>query len=171
VKKLVVILSSVLLLGAASVFIFGDVADSADSAATAETVAASETLVVYKSPTCGCCGDWVEHMKAAGFEVEVHDVDDVNAIKAQNGVDRRLASCHTALIGDYVIEGHVPAQDVKRLLEEKPAVLGLAVPGMPAGSPGMEMPDPSRHQDYQVVAFDGTGPTAVFREVKANSFE
>jgi len=161
VKKLVVILSSVLLLGAASVFIFGDVAASADEA--------SETLVVYKSPTCGCCGDWVEHMKAAGFEVEVHDVDDVNALKAQNGVRRRLASCHTALIDGYVIEGHVPAEDVKRLLDERPALLGLAVPGMPAGSPGMEMDDPSRHQDYQVVAFDGTGPTAIYREVKANS--
>lgn len=165
-KKLVVILSSVLLLGAASVIIFGDVAESSD---TADTVESSEKLVVYKSPTCGCCGDWVEHMKEAGFEVEVHDVDDVNAIKAQNGVDRRLASCHTALIDGYVLEGHVPARDVRKLLEERPAVLGLAVPGMPAGSPGMELDDPSRHQDYQVVAFDGTGPTAVFRDVKANS--
>jgi hypothetical protein len=157
VKKLVITFASVLLLGAAVIFL------------TADESASSTKLVVYKSPTCGCCESWVEHMRDAGFEVEIHDVDDVNPVKSEHGVDRRLAACHTAIIDGYVIEGHVPAQDVVQLLAERPAVLGLAVPGMPAGSPGMELPNPAQHQDYQVLAFDGRGRTAVFREVAANS--
>jgi len=101
--------------------------------------------------------------------VETHDVDDINAVKAEHGVTRQFASCHTALVDGYVIEGHVPAEDVVRLLAERPAVLGLAVPGMPAGSPGMEMPNPASHQDYDVVAFDGQGRSTVYRSVKANT--
>jgi hypothetical protein len=95
---------------------------------------------VWKTPTCGCCGKWVRHLEAAGFRVEVTDLDNVDPIKTANGVPLSLASCHTALVGGYVIEGHVPASDVRRLLKEKPDILGLVAPGMPAGSPGMDVP-------------------------------
>lgn len=95
---------------------------------------------VWKSPSCGCCGKWVRHMEAAGFRVEVTDVADVDPVKKANGLPLKFASCHTALVGGYVIEGHVPADEVRRLLKEKPAILGLAAPGMPAGSPGMDVP-------------------------------
>ncbi len=95
---------------------------------------------VWKTPTCGCCGKWVKHLEAAGFRVEVTDLDNVDPIKTANGVPLSLASCHTALVGGYVIEGHVPASDVRRLLKEKPEILGLIAPGMPAGSPGMDVP-------------------------------
>lgn len=95
---------------------------------------------VWKTPTCGCCGKWIRHLEAAGFRVEVTDLDNVDPIKTANGVPPSLASCHTALVGGYVIEGHVPASDVRRLLKEKPDILGLVVPGMPAGSPGMDVP-------------------------------
>ncbi len=117
------------------------------SAATAE-----EVMTVYKSPTCGCCEKWIEHLVANGFAVEAHDVRDVHAVKRAKGVPAELASCHTGEIDGYVIEGHVPAADIKRLLEERPPVLGLAVPKMPIGSPGMEGPHPER---YDVMAFDG----------------
>ena len=98
-------------------------------------------VVVAKSPTCGCCGAWVDHMRAAGFDVEVQDVADetLAAIKDRIGLSPEQRSCHTAQAGDYFVEGHVPAEDVKRLLVEQPQARGLAVPGMPAGSPGMEM--------------------------------
>src|SRR5690606_24861579 len=114
-------------------------------------------LLVHKSPSCGCCVHWVEHMREAGFPVEVRDVDDVHAVKERVGVPTGKASCHTAEIAGYFIEGHVPATDVKRLLAESPEARGLTVPGMPAGSPGMEMPD-GRVQPYAVelVATDGS---------------
>ena len=116
-------------------------------------------IVVYKSPTCGCCRDWVDHLRDEGFRVTAHDRKDMSAIKAQNGITRKLASCHTALVEGYVVEGHVPARDIKRLLEEKPAVAGLAVPGMPMGSPGME----GAYEDpYDVLTFDKNGRTRVF---------
>ncbi|MFQ5569114.1 MAG: DUF411 domain-containing protein [Rhodothermales bacterium] len=124
----------------------------------------TETVVVYKSPTCGCCGKWVDHMREAGFEVEVHDLDNLSTVKATHGVLPKVASCHTALVGGYVVEGHVPATYVKKLLEERPAVTGIAVPGMPMGSPGMEGPT---SVDYDVLTFDKTGKTAVFAHVKA----
>ena len=95
---------------------------------------------VWKTPTCGCCSKWVRHLEAAGFHVEVTDVDNVDPIKSANGVPPSLASCHTALVGRYVIEGHVPASDVRRLLKEKPDILALIAPGMPPGSPGMDVP-------------------------------
>jgi hypothetical protein len=116
-------------------------------------------LTMYKSPTCGCCNAWAEHMRSHGFAVEAHDVADVAPVKAENAIPPRLASCHTAFVGGYVIEGHVPASDVQRLLAERPAVAGLAVPGMPVGSPGMEGPNPER---YDVLSFDASGRTAVF---------
>lgn len=123
--------------------------------------AAWPLLVVTKSPTCGCCHLWVEHMQNAGFEVEVHDVQDINLAKERVGVPHGKGSCHTAEVGGYFVEGHVPAEDVKRLLVEKPDAKGLAVPGMPAGSPGMEMPD-GRVQPYVVELVARDGSTSVF---------
>jgi hypothetical protein len=111
----------------------------------------AQLLTVYKSPACGCCGDWVKHMKANGFAVDVRDLADVAPIRRKHGVPDRMASCHTALISGYVIEGHVPAADVKRLLRERPMAIGLAVPGMVVGSPGMEQGPP---QPYATIAFD-----------------
>ena len=119
------------------------------------------TVQVFKTPTCGCCKGWVEHLEAAGFHVEVKDLPDLASIKTENGVPAELVSCHTALVDGYVIEGHVPASDIERLLAERPAVKGLAVPDMPLGSPGMEQPDPSRHQPYDVMSF-GEGGIQVF---------
>lgn len=114
-------------------------------------------VIVHKSPSCGCCGAWVEHMRSAGFEVEVRDSDDLDPIKKSLGVPADKASCHTAQVGDYFVEGHVPADDVKRLLAEHPDARGLAVPGMPPGSPGMEVPAGSeQHYSVDLVASDGS---------------
>lgn len=112
-------------------------------------------VVVYKSPTCGCCGAWVEHMRDNGFEVVTRNVNDMTPIKTEHGVHPQLASCHTAVVDGYVVEGHVPAADVKALLEQRPQVTGLSVPGMPLGSPGMEQDGIT--QPYDVVAFDKQG--------------
>ena len=115
------------------------------------------SVTVHKSPSCGCCVKWVEHMRKAGFEVTVNDIDNVHTVKMRVGVPPATCSCHTAEVAGYFLEGHVPASDVKRLLAERPAAKGLAVPGMPMGSPGMEVPD-GRTQAYDVelVAKDGT---------------
>ena len=119
-------------------------------------------VTVYKSATCGCCAKWNEHMRAAGFTVNSTDVPDVAPVKDKHGVPAAARSCHTALVGGYVLEGHVPADVVRRLLRERPAsVVGLAVPQMPAGSPGMEMPD-GRKDAYNIVAFDKGGKTSVY---------
>ena len=134
-------------------------------AAAATHAVADSTLVatVYKTPTCGCCRAWVEHLRANGFRVETVDQEDLTPIKAAHGVGEHLASCHTALIGGYVVEGHVPAADVVRLLKERPAVAGIAAPGMPTGSPGMEMPGAPAER-YDVVSFDRAGQTKVFAQ-------
>jgi len=116
-------------------------------------------ITVYKSPTCGCCGAWVSHLQRNGFEVITYDVSDVGPVKQSSGLPPELASCHTAFVDEYLIEGHVPASDVARLLEDKPAIRGLAVPRMPIGSPGMEGPNPER---YEVLSFDASGKTEVF---------
>ena len=111
---------------------------------TTRTPLAAETLpkmVVTKDPNCGCCTGWVKHVQAAGFDVEVVESSEINRLKTRLGVPEALASCHTAEIGGYVVEGHVPPAAIKRLLAEKPAGKGLAVPGMPVGSPGMEVPN------------------------------
>lgn len=114
------------------------------------------TIAVSKSPSCGCCGAWVDHLRANGFAVTVRDVADVTPEKRRLGVPETLESCHTALVEGYVVEGHVPAADVKRLLHTRPAgVKGLAVPGMPVGSPGMEVGD--RKEPYKVVAWTADG--------------
>jgi hypothetical protein len=116
---------------------------------------------VFKSPTCGCCSKWVEHMKANGFELNVQDVDDISAVKEKLGVAPEISSCHTSQVGGYVIEGHVPAAAVQRLLKEKPKVAGLTVPGMPVGSPGMEVPS-GQKEPYAILTFDKSGKTSVF---------
>jgi hypothetical protein len=114
------------------------------------TGATAATLDVVKTPTCGCCSEWIERMKAAGFAVKARNVEDTSPVAKAAGVPERLRSCHTARIAGYVIEGHVPAADIKRLLAQKPkGALGLAVPGMPAGSPGMEVP--GRSDRYQTI--------------------
>ena len=126
--------------------------------ATAATAPASLPLVqVYKSPTCGCCTAWVEHMQQAGFPVQVHETDRLDEVQRQLGVPYAKGSCHTARVDGYVIEGHVPPAEVQRLLAQRPDARGLVLPGMPAGSPGMEMPD-GYVQPYTVelVAHDGS---------------
>lgn len=125
--------------------------------ATQSSVAAD--ITVYKSPTCGCCGKWVKHLEEAGFSVDVEDRRDLGPVKAEVGVPRRLQSCHTAKVGDYFVEGHVPADLIKRMLESKPDIRGLAVPGMPMGSPGMEGP---RKDVYNVLTVNRDGSTGVY---------
>ncbi len=130
--------------------------------AGAQEAESGTVIDVYKTPTCGCCVIWVEHLREHGFTVTVTDVPNVAPLRQRLGIRPELASCHTAVVDDYAIEGHVPASDIQRLLREAPRVAGLAVPGMPLGSPGMEMPDPSRHQRYDVLAFDAAGETEVW---------
>ena len=118
-------------------------------------------MAVYKTPTCGCCAKWVEHMKQNGFTVHVTDMNDLSSIKTKHGVPSKAQSCHTAVVNGYVVEGHVPAADVKRMLKELPAIAGLALPGMPVGSPGMEQPG-IQAPGYDVLSFDKAGATRVF---------
>ncbi len=141
--------------------------DSAPREAAAEETmslasadARSVTVKVYKSPTCGCCANWVDHMRAAGFRIEVHDTEQMAAVKADAGVPIQLQSCHTAVVGDYVFEGHIPPDAIARFLDEKPAAKGLAVPGMPIGSPGMEMD--GRKDPYDVILIGRDGTTSVY---------
>ncbi|MBL8298098.1 MAG: DUF411 domain-containing protein [Rhodanobacteraceae bacterium] len=117
----------------------------------------SPTVLVHKTPTCGCCGRWVERLQRDGFTVIVQDSDDLSPIKRRLAIPPGMASCHTAEVAGYFIEGHVPVSDIRRLLRERPALKGLLLPGMPAGSPGMEMPD-GRVDTYTVQAMgeDGT---------------
>ncbi|MBA3835039.1 MAG: DUF411 domain-containing protein [Sphingomonas sp.] len=122
--------------------------------------AVAATLQVTKTATCGCCDGWVEHMKKAGFDVKVRVVGDMAATAARLGVPDQLRSCHSTEVGGYAIEGHVPAADIKRLLASKPKAVGIAVPGMVVGSPGMEQG--GRSQPYQVLLFDKSGRTKVF---------
>lgn len=125
------------------------------AAFAAPVFAAGEEVVMYKDPNCGCCGKWAEHMRAAGFSVKEIKSTDMGTIKREAGVPQALGSCHTAKVGGYFVEGHVPAADVKRLLAEKPKVAGISAPGMPQGSPGMEGPYPADRYDVVSVAADG----------------
>lgn len=132
--------------------------------ASATHVMAAElpTVEVYKSLSCGCCTLWVEHMQQSGFKVNVHNVRDVTPVRENFGVPDAMASCHTAVVGGYSIEGHVPAADVKRLLRERPKAAGIAVPGMVQGSPGMEQ---GRGKDpYNVILFNKGGRSTVFAQ-------
>ncbi len=135
------------------------IALSQPTGAQTKAAVAKPHLDVYKTPTCGCCSKWVEQMEASGFTAKATNMPDVGPIKEKNKVPARLASCHTTLVGGYVIEGHVPAADIKRLLKEKPAIVGLAAPGMPAGSPGMDVPNSPA---FDVIAFDKDGKTRVW---------
>ncbi|GAB3378815.1 DUF411 domain-containing protein [Spongiibacter taiwanensis] len=122
-------------------------------------------LQVYKNPQCGCCGKWVDHIQAAGFDTKVTDRDDLSQLKSELGVGNQYQSCHTATDGKYVFEGHIPASAMKRFLAAPPeGAIGLAVPGMPVGSPGMEMGD--RHQDYNVLLLMEDGTASVFEEIR-----
>ncbi len=131
----------------------------ASSAEESEFVSELPIIQVYKSPTCGCCSKWVSHLESSGFKVRATDVNDINLIKHSYGIPPALASCHTAVIGDYLVEGHVSAEDIVQLFKQKPAIKGIAVPGMPIGSPGMEGSNP---QAYDVISFDTNGETEVF---------
>jgi len=126
----------------------------------APSVAAGPVIDLYKSPTCQCCSKWATHLEQAGFNVKIHDQVSLSRIKTSAGVPLELRSCHTAMVDGYAIEGHVPAGDIRRLLATRLAVKGLAVPGMPIDSPGMEQGD--RHELYDVIAFDAEGETTVF---------
>jgi hypothetical protein len=142
------------LAGAATALLVRPLSAQVFGAGSAVAAAGPNDLTVYKSASCGCCKKWVEHMSAAGFKVTTHDVEDVNDVKRSLGVPDNLASCHTGILGKYLIEGHVPADVVRKMQKEQPKILGLAVPGMPAGSPGMEGmgKDP-----YEIVAFERGG--------------
>lgn len=129
-------------------------------AATGRMRAAASQINVFKARTCGCCGKWVEHLRANGFDVRVQEVNSTVEYQRKYGVPERLQSCHTALVEGYTIEGHVPAADIQRLLKERPKAKGLAAPGMPAGSPGMEA---SGSEAYSVLIFDEQGHSSVYQ--------
>lgn len=127
---------------------------------TTPRFAYAEKVTVYKTRTCGCCNGWVDHLRNNGFDVETRDLENLAGIKSQHGLtDPRLMSCHTAIVDGYVVEGHVPAADIYRLLEEKPDIVGLTAPGMPQLSPGMHSEVP---KDYDVLSFDEQGQVKVF---------
>ncbi|MDD1613437.1 MAG: DUF411 domain-containing protein [Methylococcaceae bacterium] len=132
----------------------------------AETIKAGKPvdIVVYRSPSCTCCEKWLEHLKKNNFSVKDIVTDDIQAIKNKYGVSPEMASCHTAIVDGYVIEGHVPANDIMNLLKTRPKIVGIAVPGMPSGTPGMEMGD--RKDSYNVMSFDKENHYEVF-----NSYE
>ena len=149
-NKVIILASAVLL-----VFVSGLIVMKQDEA--------KAKVLVYKTPTCGCCSKWVEHMQQAGYEVETRDLNNLSVVKNQYGVRREFSSCHTAIVDGYIVEGHVPTMYVDKLLAERPEVVGIAVPGMPIGSPGMEGPNP---QPYDVLSFDAEGNTSVYAEVR-----
>jgi hypothetical protein len=130
-------------------------------AAAAQQKPASPLVEVFKSPTCGCCSQWVEHMRKSGFTVRTTDLNDLTEIKKSRGVPGEVQSCHTAVVNGYVVEGHVPPADVHRLLKEKPAIAGIAVGGMPIGSPGMETPY-VKADPFNVMSFTKSGAMSVF---------
>ena len=148
-------------LGRAAAAIGGGLAAAALLSNTSAALPKPVSVTVYKDPMCGCCTKWVDHLRANGYATQVHDRSDMDALKDSLGVPKGLRSCHTAVVGRYVVEGHVPAADVKRLLASAPTtVIGLAVPDMPVGSPGMEMGE--RVDRYEVIAFGAKGKTHVF---------
>jgi hypothetical protein len=142
-------------------FILSTVAGASALALGPAIAAAPLPLVeVYKNPDCGCCSGWVEHLKAAGFPVKVHEVDSPATVRSRVGIPDDQGSCHTATVAGYALEGHVPADEVKRLLATKPAAIGLTVPGMPVGAPGMEVGE--RRDPYEVLLIDKRGKASVY---------
>jgi hypothetical protein len=133
-----------------------------DAAAMTTAEQALPAVLVYKTATCGCCNGWVEHMREAGYTVDARDVRDLMTVKRDAGVPVQMSSCHTSLVDGYVVEGHVPAEQIARLLAERPEIVGIAAPGMPMGSPGMEGPTA---QPYQIYSFDANGNADVFAEI------
>lgn len=138
----------------ASVFLIGLL-----GGAKASTVYAGEKVEVFKNPSCGCCTQWAEHLRKSSFEVVIQDVRDIASIRRSFGMPEHLGACHTAIVGGYVVEGHVPAEDIKRLLRERPKAIGLAVPSMPPGSPGMESAHPV---SYAALLVQTNGDTKIF---------
>jgi len=126
------------------------------------TAYAAQQVTVYKSPTCGCCKKWVSYLEQHGYQVQTQDVADLRFVKSMSGVRPQYASCHTAVIDGYVVEGHVPVADIERLLKERPRVIGISAPGMPVGSPGMEQGE--RRDDYRVVTLEKDGSARVYAE-------
>ncbi|MBL8573013.1 MAG: DUF411 domain-containing protein [Hyphomicrobiaceae bacterium] len=143
--------------------LFGGLAVAATPFVTAAPARARPPMRVHRDPSCGCCEAWVAHVKRAGFDARIEVSEDIDAVKQRLGVPASLASCHTAEIDGYLLEGHVPAEIVARLLAERPAIRGLAVPGMPVGSPGMETPGMAP-EPFQVIAFAANGRTSVFAD-------
>jgi hypothetical protein len=118
-------------------------------------------MSVYKSPSCGCCALWVDYMRKNGFDAKVQDVENIGALKLKLGVREEFSSCHTTEVGGYIVEGHVPVEVVQRMLKERPKIVGIAVPGMPMGSPGMEVPS-GKKDSYNILAFTSDGKTTVY---------
>ncbi len=136
----------------------------------AQAQRARVTVEVFQTPTCGCCGDWIRHLEAEGFAVVATDVPDTRPERARLGMPARYGSCHTAVAGGYVIEGHVPAREIRRLLRERPAAVGLAVPGMPIGSPGMDGPEYGGTLDrYDVLLVQADGTARVYASYGATA--
>lgn len=148
--------------GVASVVLLASASASAPAAPARERAPApaASRITVFKDPNCGCCKSWIDHLRKHGFEVSARDTSDLSGVKRTGRVPEQLHSCHTAFVNGYVVEGHVPTADIQRLLREKPKVTGIAVPGMPVGSPGMEVG--SRKEPYEVTAFTRDGSTRVF---------
>ena len=152
------LVAGVAVIAAAAVMVAGS-GNPGSAGSLPDPGAAGQEVVVYKSPTCGCCEEWVGHLRSRGFRVVTHNLADMGAIKAKNGVPASLTSCHTATVGGYAIEGHVPADLILRILKERPAIAGLAVPGMPGGSPGMES---APRVPYDVIAWDAAQATSLY---------
>lgn len=135
-----------------------DGTEKSSQAAQALVKAQSRVIEVWKTPSCGCCQAWIDHLKAEGFEVKANEVRDTASFRAALGVSQDYGSCHSARVGGYALEGHVPAAEIRKLLQEKPVAIGLAVPNMPMGSPGMEHPDhPERREAYDVLLIEKSG--------------
>ncbi|MDQ8031019.1 MAG: DUF411 domain-containing protein [Bordetella sp.] len=155
--------------GAGSLALLAPLAALAPARALAQQ-AVNRRVEVWKTPSCGCCGDWVAHLEEAGFRVTVRDVADTGPVRARLGVAPRYGSCHTGLVGGYALEGHVPAQDILALLAQSPAGAGLAVPGMPVGSPGMDGEVyGGRRDDYDVLLVQRDGSARVWRAVRGGA--
>ncbi len=141
------------------------VASTPAQAPVAATLTANDgkliPIKVYKDPNCGCCKEWVKHLEANGFQVETMDMPDMSMVKQKYGVKQEIQACHTAIVGDYVVEGHVPADLIKQMLKDKPKIAGIAVPGMPQGSPGM---DGATKERYDILTFDRAGRTTVYAQ-------
>ncbi len=148
-KKISIIAFATFLFGAGTVFALNMNNETAE-------------VLVYKSPTCSCCTKWISHLNQNGFKVKSVDVNDIRTIKTKYGIDSEVASCHTSIIGNYVVEGHVPIQAIQKLLKEQPNIHGISVPGMPIGSPGMEGPNP---KPYSVYSFGKNGAKQIFMEI------